>query len=704
MATITTASITDVLAYPNNPAFARDHSNGRLYALVQTASGTLTLYRSTDAGGSWASYAAFTHASLAEWSSLVVDKNGWAHVAYRVSTGSTDTIWYRRCDLVNAVWGSGLQTSASDANGGVAGSTWQGVDLAVVRHAQGTYAIAVCGARTQGTTRYGVQVMGVSIDENSVVYLNNGIIINNREFWTSGTAPGRSGISCELEHNGDGFTSSTPHLWITWGRTVLYNVKLAWQGTYVGWQGPANGLTVRSGLSAHDSIPGRWDGVRWLSGVISPDNTSQVRVYQRNQANTATTYLDTPTHTTGVIRQIALSYDSVTRNIRVYAIGTSTTVLYFVDYNRGAGTWGSWATVTATAVLGTAGVEFSVKRGGNSYTARHDVVTAHSGAPNTIVHTAQTTASAPSIATWDTSATPYFNGGAADTAASLLLDWNFTDQDPGDTQGSYALSRQIGAAAVQYYTAAGGTWGGTEVQNSTATTSVTLASGWGAGTDANHTYKVKVWDASNTPASAYSAAMVIVPSVKVNPSITTPTAAQVINTDQVTMTWTAAEQTSRRIRLSTNPGGQVVYDSGFVVDTGLSFTVPNKLANGTGWTIELTTKNLEGLASTAQTRAFTVVYSPPPATTSTLLAVPRPGGSVSPRTPRPRSGRNRRSSRWRCGGVRRCTATRSPTTRCSGTSPAGPGSAPASPTPPSSSTTRRAGPRWSPRPALPRTR
>jgi hypothetical protein len=635
VATITTASITDVVAYPNTPAFARDHSNGRLYALVQTATGTLTLLRSTDAGGSWsnawgpgATSVGFTHTNLAEWSSLVVDKNGWAHIAYRVSTtggGGTDTIWYRRCDLVNAAWDGGMQTSSSDSNGGTAGATWQGVDLAVVRHSIGTYAIAVCGARTQGTTRYGVQVMGVSIGEGNVVYLNNGIVINNREFWTTGTAPGRSGISCELEHNGDGFTSSTPHLWITWGRTVLYNVKLAWQGTYVGWQGPSDGIAIRSGLSAHDSISGRWDGTRWMSAVISPDNTSQVRVFQRNQANTSTTYVDSPTHTTGVIRQIALSYDSVTRNIRVYAVGTSTTVLYFVDYNRGAGTWGSWATVTATAVLGTGGVEFSVKRGGNSYTAKHDVVTAHSGAPNTIVHTAQTTASAPSIATWDTSTVPYFNGGAADTAATLTLDWNFTDQDPGDTQGSYALSRQIGAAAVQYYTAAGGTWGGTEVQNSTATTSVTLAASWGAGTDADHVYKVKVWDASNTPAPGYSAALKLIASVKVNPAIVTPTAAQVINTDQVTMTWTAAEQKTRRIRLTTNPGSQVVYDSGYIADTGLSFTVPVKLANGSGWTIELTTTNLEGLASTAQTRNFTVSYASPPASISTVTAVPASG-------------------------------------------------------------------------------
>src|SRR4051812_6625127 len=99
-------------------------SNGYLYTLVFTATDTLTLYRSTDSGGSWGSYAAFTHTGLQEWSSVVVDKNGYAHLSYRVDTGSLDTIWYRRCNLTSAAWSAGLQVSGSDSNGGVIGSVW----------------------------------------------------------------------------------------------------------------------------------------------------------------------------------------------------------------------------------------------------------------------------------------------------------------------------------------------------------------------------------------------------------------------------------------------------------------------------------------------------------------------------------------------------------------------------------------------------
>lgn len=625
MATVTTNSQTDLVAPPPLAPIARSSVNGYLYVVVRTASTTLTVYRSTDSGGSWASFASFTQTGLQEWSRLVVDKSGYAHIAYRCGDTTYDNEWYRRLNLSTASFSAALQTSSNEANSGTIGSRSQGIDLAVVRNSNGSYVIGICIAHTYTNNTYGMVMNGVAISTSGTITLNNGLILNKR-FWTeTGTAPGRSGVSCEVEHNGDGFTSSTPHLWASWGRTSLRMVKLAWQGSSVGWSGPSNHQIIRSGIGTQDYCAGRYDGAQWLMPVISPDDATKVRVYQRNQANTLTTTFDTPTHPQGNIRNLSISYDNSNKNIRVFAVGTSAATLYFVDFNRATSTWNSWATVSATAVLGTNATEWGVRYGGSSGNARHDVITCHSGSPNTVVHTAQTVSSTPDTATWDTSTQPYFNGGAADVNASLTLDWNFSDPDPGQGQGSYALSRQIGAGTIQYWNAGTSTWGASEVQNSSATTQVTLASGWGAGTDANHSYKVKVWDSVNTPAAAYSAALVLIPSVKVDPSITTPTAAQVLNTDTVTMTWTAAEQTSYRVRLLTNPGGTVVHDSGYIVDTALTYTVPVTLPTVTGWTIELTTTNNEGLASTAQTRNFTVVYAAPPAMISTVTPVPASG-------------------------------------------------------------------------------
>jgi hypothetical protein len=623
MATVGTSTQTDVLAYPVHPAIARDMSTGsiggRLYSVIRTAADTLTVYRSTDAGGSWSSWASFTHTGLQEWSRLIIDRVGYGHIAYRVGTGSADTIWYRRVGLLSASFTSGLQCSNTDANGGTIGSRWQGVDLAVARNSDGSYAIAVGGAHSYSTSGpYGIIVNGVTISPNGVIALNNGIIVNNRGWNVPGTPPGRSGIAMEVEHNGDGFTSTTPHLWICWGRTTLRQVKLAWQGAAIGWSGPSNHQIIRTGLTAHNYVGGRWDGRQWLMAVVNPDDATTVRVYQRNQANSLTTVYDTPTHPTGTVTQMATSYDNATKDIRVYAVGTSTAVLYYCDYTRATGVWTAWATVVATAVLGSS--EWSVRGAGSYGNAKLDVLTTASGSPNTVTHTAQAASSVPNIASWNTSGQPYADGGAADVGAALTLDWDFSDPDPGQTQGSYALSRQIGVAAVQYYTAAGATWGGTEVQNSTATTQVTLASGWGSGTDAVHTYKVKVWDSTSVPAVAYSSALTLIPSVKVNPTITAPTAAQVINGSGVVMTWTVSEQTTYRVRLLEMPSGLQLYSSDDVAGTVTSYAVPYELRNDGSWRLELRTKNNEGLLSNTVTVDFTTVYAAPPAPISTLVA------------------------------------------------------------------------------------
>lgn len=625
MAQVATTTIADALAPPTTPAVARDHTNGRLYVLVRTGTDTLTLYRSTDSGGSWASYAAFTHTGMQEWGSLVVDRHGWAHLAYRIGASSTDTIWYRRCNLSTAAWSSGLQCSGTDANGGVNGSIIQGVDLAVVRNPNGSYAIAVAGAYTRASVpSYGLWVVGVSITSSGTVYSNNGIILNNRAWFTVGaTAGGRMGVTCEVEHTGDGFTSATPHLWVSWGRATLRMVKLAWQGSSVGWSGPSNHQIIRATVPALDYAAGRWDGQQWLMGVISPDDSTVVRIYQRNQANTATTTFDTPVHPQGVIRNLAVSYEEKTRNIRVLAIGTSTAVLYYVDYVRATSTWTAWATVTATAVLGN--TEWSVRRGGSAGNARHDVITGVSGAPNTIQHTALSASSVPNIATWDTAAQPYLSGGAANVNAALTLDWVFADPDPGQTQGSYAVSRQIGAGTIQYWRASDSTWQVAEVQNASATSALTLAASWGADSDAAHAYKVKVWDSAGVPAVAYSTALTLVPSVPVNPAFTAPAAGGTIATDTVTVSWTAAQQTAYRIVLATTGGAQTVHDTGKVISSDTSLVVPYTLATGTSWQVTLYTYNTEGLISTGQTRSFSVVYSPPPAIASTLTPLPAQG-------------------------------------------------------------------------------
>jgi hypothetical protein len=626
MAQITTTTQANAFGSPTVPNLARDQSSqsiaGYLYAIVLTGATTLTVYRSVNNGASWGSYASFAKTGLLEWSSLTIDKYGYGHLAYRVGVGGAggfDNLWYRRLSLWTATWSTELQISASDLNGGTAGTRWVGgLDLAVVHTASGPTNVGIFANYSDGSGKYGLYAHGVQVRANATIDVApvnaDNLLTGARTWLVSGTSPGASALSVELEHNGDGISAATPNLWVCYGRNTLRMVKLAWQGN--GWYASSATQTIRSGLGSHTHCIGRWDGTRWIMGTISPDDNTEVRVYERNQANTFTTVYDSPAHPTGAIRTLAASYDNVTKDLRLFAVGTSTDVLYYIDYTRATSSWTVWAAVTATALLN-GGLEFTVRRGGSSGNARIDVGTAHTGAPNTVVHTAQSTSSVPNIATWNTSGLPYTNGGAADVGAALTLDWDFTDPDPGDAQGSYALSRQIGTGTVNYWNAGTSTWATTEVFNSTATTSVTLASGWGAGTDANHTYKVRVRDSSSVAAPAYSAALTLIPSVKVNPALTAPAAGGTVTTDQVTVTWTAAEQTQRRIRLL-DANSAVVFDTGFQVGTDLTYTPDLILDNLGSYTVELTTKNLEGLPSTPQTRAFTVNYTPPPAATSSF--------------------------------------------------------------------------------------
>jgi hypothetical protein len=109
----------------------------------------------------------------------------------------------------------------------------------------------------------------------------------------------------------------------------------------------------------------------------------------------------------------------------------------------------------------------------------------------------------------------------ADVGAALVLDWNFVDGNPADTQTAYTLRRQIGAGSYEYWKAGTSTWDAAVQKITSATSAVTLASGWGADGDANHKFAVLVYDNIDT-VSPYSAELTVTPSVPAVPVITTP--------------------------------------------------------------------------------------------------------------------------------------------------------------------------------------
>jgi hypothetical protein len=619
VANIATTTNTNPLGYPGNTLLDRQPSTGHLFALLKgSTADTYDVYKSTDNGTTWASYVSLTRTAVQEIGSIYAHNDNWLYWCYRTNESSQDRVYFRRLNLASGVWDAEFLVG-NPGNAGVAGAVFTGMDLIPVV-TQGNTFVAVAVGHVSGSQQ-GVTLHCVYINPHGEMADGNIFIGGNRQWFRTGS--GRNTPSLDIEHNGDGKSSSSPHLWMAFGRTETMLVKLSWSGQ--GWTGPSNYIEIDYQDPAMDSLPARYDGSRFLMVVPNAWANSKVTIYERNKANSSTTRRDTPTHPAGVPRHATLAYDPSTGDFRVYAVGTSNNDLYWVQFTRGSGTYGAWATVTTDDIVGTGNRNYGVRRSnyGNSI---FSIYYARTTAPQ-VQHVSQVIAVAPSTPTW---ASPV-NGSAADVAASLVLDWNFIDIDPADTQKDFALSRQVGAGSLEYWNNTTNLWSGTEVKNALTTSAKTLtATQWSldglanGASDANHTWKVKVWDSTDA-ASGYSAGLVLIPSAKVEPSITSPTAAQVINVNTVTVTWTVAQQSAYKLTLATNPGGVAVYDSSKVTSTATSVVIPYTFPDGTGWTINLTTWNTEGLASTTQTRNFTVDIIEPATPTLVVTALPTSG-------------------------------------------------------------------------------
>src|SRR5690349_7819484 len=150
MGTVDLFTTGSTLDWPAHGTVTRSPTTGSLWLFTRfNTTDTYRIYTSSN-GAVWSLVGAFSRANLIEWSSLVVDRAGrYVHLAYRVSNTTDDRLFYRRFTIQGLSWSAELQVSGTsgsgDANGGTPGAFWQGVDLAVVRNSNDTFAIAVVG-------------------------------------------------------------------------------------------------------------------------------------------------------------------------------------------------------------------------------------------------------------------------------------------------------------------------------------------------------------------------------------------------------------------------------------------------------------------------------------------------------------------------------------------------------------------------------
>lgn len=656
MATVTTTTTTSLIS-PTQSKIERCQ-DGTLIAGVRRANGNLGFFYSKNNGTSWIDMGTGSDVvgltNALEYA-FFVDQGSYITCVWRSFTSGKDTLHFRYGAPNNGSnvtawnWFTDVTVATVFATTATtAGGSWQGLDVITVANPAGGSAAALAII----TAGAGTDFTGISANDGFVCWAitmtTGGAYLDKTNAWIAGSVrPGdfrnqfAFGASCwpslDFKNTGDGKrTSGTLDITVVfnYGDGNIYGKeRLVWNGngftsafSYV-YCGSSYGQPTNPSQARRQC---RIDGSgRLLIPQITGNDTMVVVQFDASQT-TRTNIFALP-HPKGTVTAAALTYDSA-GNIYLFAVGTTDNTLYSSTYARNSATWTAWAVVNATVMTALTG--FSVRRGAQG--SRVDSLT-QTGTPTfTITNVDTLITGNPFAPTWN--GPP--NNSAQNVSAALLLDWNFSDPDVTDTQGSYAVSRQIGAGALAYWRASDSTWQAAEVQNTSTVDQLSLASGWAVATDANYTFKAKVWDASGLP-SPYSTGLVITPSALVNPTVTAPAAAAVIASTSTTVTWTVAEQTAYQLIVEKNVSGvftTIFNQSG----TTATSRVVTGLENGQAYRLTLITKNNEGLASTPVQVNFTVTFTPPPTPTVTFpvmtypylyvvgITINNPAGSPAP--------------------------------------------------------------------------
>jgi hypothetical protein len=201
--------------------------------------------------------------------------------------------------------------------------------------------------------------------------------------------------------------------------------------------------------------------------------------------------------------------------------------------------------------------------------------------------------------------------------ASLLLDWDFTDGDDGDSMSAYALSKSVDGAALEYWNAGTSAWVGAEVKNPTANTFVTLASGW-ATVGESVEYKAKTWDAGDA-AGPYGLANTINAATATVPVLDAPATSATITSSSADISWTVAAQAAYQVRVLSSADAEL-YSTGKITGAITEITLGYVFSDGaTGLKVELTTWNAFDVPG-VDTNTVAVSFTPPATPVLTVTA------------------------------------------------------------------------------------
>jgi hypothetical protein len=582
-------------------------STGRLWT-VFIHSAALELWYSDDDGDTWTQN---TNGTISGKSivasagcSLYIDVDDHAHVSYQENLGtSTHYLKYRR--MANIGTTTSWDTSNTSLAGSSNASTGTRPDIVAFRSGA-TWNAAIAYQDTTGDSRIKVYT---NVDTTPVLVQ------------AALEVPDVVSPSLDFNHTGDGKTiaGSSPHLYVAGSKNdELRFMKFTWSGGT--WGTSPTARLLDTSVDKELPVSHAFDGTRC---VVAYAEGSAVYIAERDAADTTTT-LRTPTALSdGTVTNLGVTFDSE-GDIHLWASGTTSDDLKRIEFDRSAGTWGSWATAHTGTV---AASSLSLKRGHSDSLV--DAVFLDGTSTYDVVYESLLLNVAPTAPTWQAPG----DNSANDIGASLLLDWQFNDA--GDSQSAYILERKVNGGAAAFYNAGSSSWGGSETVNTSTTESVTLGSSWGSDGD-SIAYRVKTRDASAAE-GPFSAVRTVTGSTKVNPVLTVPADAGTVTSSTVEVTWTATEQTAYELRILTDADVQLS-TTGKVTSTAKTVAPSTVLTNGEDYRVEIRTWNDDDLESSTDTHDFTVTFTAPatPVLTvtantagymSVAIADPTPGGS-----------------------------------------------------------------------------
>lgn len=597
-------TITSVAASGTSPRSLQATSTGRLWvAVAHSSADIIEFWYSDDAGATWTENTAAQFAwSGDQYFAFYIDADDHAHIAYD-ETG-TVALKYRRNKSIST-------TSAWSAASTVDSTTalaYQWSDMVVHREGTGWKAHILYKRNT-----YAADLMlyaPITITSADVITVETKVTVDS----DVGASNGAGGI--DFHHTASdekAIQSSTPHLYMVWCDGSL-SVNFAKYTYSSGTWTAGTTRTIYTG-AATPSAQMVFDGSRVIITLVDGAN---VGLFERDAADTTTTTRS------GVAIPVAscVTYDN---DSNVWIAGAYLGDLCVRKFVRSTLTWATTETVDTDNPAN----PLSMRRtGGNTIAIAYQDI---GGGGTRFDQTFNNVA--PSSPTWVNT-----DNVGADVGAALVLDWNFVDANPGDAQTAYTLRRQIGAGAYAYWKAGTSTWDAAVQKITSATSAVTLASGWGADGDANHKFAVLVYDNLDT-VSPYSAELTVTPSVPSVPVITTPTDGGTVASASLTAVWTCTSQATYRVELLNSAGTVTLWDSGTLTSTSVrDQLIAYSLINGTAYKVRVTTTNAEGLTATPDTNSFTVTYTLPATPTVTVTpnnttgvitvasAHPTPGG------------------------------------------------------------------------------